>query len=160
MQDKILSIITNFKTQQTLYLRMAEMAQMQLNCLQQPVPGQPDSLPMILQARQELMQEIDRLNKQNQALQEQVVAQLMLPEFSLSHLENKIETDLFQALREVVHSLRNILADISTMDEQNHTLLKMNAVPGRMETPVNRQKAQKAYQQAAQQSKKKNEHPS
>lgn len=159
MQEKILSIISNFKIQQTLYLRMAEMAQMQLACLQQP-PTQPDHLPELLQTRQELMQEIDKLNKQNQALQEQVVVQLRLPEFSLSHLENKIEAGLFQALREVVDSLRGVLADISMMDEQNHTLLKKNAVPGRMEAPVNRQKAQNAYQQAAQQSKQKNQPPS
>jgi len=160
LQEMIASIISNFKAQQELYLRMSEMAKMQLTCLEQQCPEETASLSELLQGRQELMQEIDGLNKQNQTWQEQVAVQLELPEFSLSQLESKIEKGLHDSLHEVLDSLRELLADITATDEQNHALLKKNARPARAENPVSRQKAQNAYQQAARQSKKKNDTPS
>lgn len=155
VQKRIDEIIDNFRKQQQYYLQIFDLSSKQLAFLtdEQWIDKQ-EELNKLLEERQQLNNEVDALNLQNKFLQEQIMNMLALPEFVLSRLEGKLAEVQYTSLREVVESLGALLTKINAADEQNHTLIKKKAGPGRIQINTNRQQAQNAYQQAIQQGKK------
>lgn len=145
----IKEIIYNFEEQLSLYQQMAELSCSQLSCLKEPSSSTRE-LHRILDERQQLIQTVGTLNKANRHLQQVVVRESNLEEFTLSQIQEKIGTEEFKKLRTVVNRLGEILLSINESDAQSQSLMAQSGtgLPG--SRPANPARAVRAYRQSMQ----------
>jgi len=144
------NIIHNFNKQWLLCEKMAASAQEQLEVLKQADNAGISSQVMdIVAQRQKLLEDLQVLEDENRSLQEQVVSELGINEFTLSQLEAKLQNEQFAHLKEMVNQLGTILKTISEIDDQNQTLMRENLTRVKKpKTRANSQQASAAYNQA------------
>jgi len=144
------NIIHNFEEQWQLYKKMAARAQEQLDILQQAdKSGMPTQVMEIMAGRQKLLADLQVLEAENRGLQEQVVSELGINEFTLSQLESKIEDGQYADLKERVNQLGNTLKYISEIDDRNQILMRESLTWNNQTKPrANNQQASAAYNQA------------
>ena len=144
------NIIRNFEEQGQLCEKMVASAQEQLEILRQAKKaGMPSQVMDIMAERQKLLDDLQELEVENRALQQQVISELEINEFTLSKLKAKLESEQFANLKEMVNQMGNILKSISEIDDQNQLLMKESlARVNKTKTQVNNQQASKAYNQA------------
>lgn len=144
------NIIHNFEQQRLLCEKMVASAQEQLEILSQAKKvGMPSQVMDIMAERQKLLDDLQELEVENRALQQQVISELEINEFTLSKLKAKLESEQFANLKEMVNQMGNILKSISEIDDQNQLLMKESlARVNKTKTQVNNQQASKAYNQA------------
>lgn len=151
----IQEIVVNFQKQEQLYLTIADLSTKQLGLLEHDDwLTKPETLNDLLKKRQDIIKNIDRLNNDNKALQNEVNRQLAISDFVLSRLEPKINEEQYESLRQVIVRLGDLLADINKMDEQSNILIKRQAGYSKPAIHANRQQVQNAYQEAMQQARK------
>lgn len=144
------NIIHNFEKQWQLCNKMVASAREQLEFLQQADNAGISSQVMdVIAGRQKLLDDLQVLEAENRGLQEQVVSELGINEFTLSQLKVKLEEEQFAHLKEMVNQLGTILKSISEIDDQNQVLMKesLNRV-NQAKPRANSQQASKAYNQA------------
>lgn len=144
------NIIHNFEEQWQLCEKMAARAQEQLDILQQAdKSGMPTQVMEIMAGRQKLLADLQVLEAENRGLQEQVVSELGINEFTLSQLESKIEDGQYADLKERVNQLGNTLKYISEIDDRNQILMRESLTWNNQTKPrANNQQASAAYNQA------------
>jgi len=144
------NIIHNLEEQGQLCEKMAARAQEQLDILQQAdKSGIPAQVMDIMTGRQKLLEDLQVLEAENRSLQEQVINELGINEFTLSQLEAKLEDEQFNHLQVMVNQLGAMLKSISEIDDQNQTLMKENLIRTNQTKPrANNQQASVAYNQA------------
>jgi len=144
------NIIHNFKEQWLLCEKMAASAQEQLEMLKQAEnAGIPSQVMDIVAKRQELLEDLQVLEDANRNLQEQVVSELGIDEFTLSQLEAKLENEQFAHLKEIVNQLGTILNSISEIDDQSQALMREGlSRVNKTKARANNKQASQAYNQA------------
>jgi len=144
------NIIHNLEEQGQLCEKMAARAQEQLDILQQAdKSGMPTQVMEIMAGRQKLLADLQVLEAENRGLQEQVVSELGINEFTLSQLESKIEDGQYADLKERVNQLGNTLKYISEIDDRNQILMRESLTWNNQTKPrANNQQASAAYNQA------------
>lgn len=149
MNKTLEQIIENFDQQHELYTRMHHLAEEQLLLLQQGMQSAySDQINQLLLRRQDLLESIVKLNRQNKLWQEQVLIELDLPRFALSELKNRISEEQFHQLQKRVSDLGQLLESINNIDKKNQRAMEMtsNALSGRPVEKNSSHHAQKAYQ--------------
>ena len=144
------NIIHNFKEQWLLCEKMAASAQEQLEMLKQADNGGiPSQVMDIVAQRQKLLEDLQVLEDENRILQEQVVSELGIDEFTLSQLEAKLENEQFAHLKEMVNQLGTILKSISEIDDQSQVLMREGlSQVNKTKARANSKQARQAYNQA------------
>lgn len=144
------NIIHNFVKQWQLCEKMAARAQEQLEILKQAdKAGIPPQVMDIMAGRQKLLDDLQVLEAENRGLQEQVVSELGVNEFTLSQLEAKLENEQFVHLKEMVNQLGTILKSISEIDDQSQVLMREGLTRvNKTKTRANNKQASNAYNQA------------
>ena len=129
---------------------MAARAQEQLDILQQAnKSGIPAQVMDIMTGRQKLLEDLQVLEVENRSLQEQIVSELGIDEFTLSQLEVKLEDQQFAHLKEMVNQLGTILKSISEIDDQSQALMREGlSQVNKTKARANSKEASKAYNQA------------
>jgi len=144
------NIIHNFNKQWLLCEKMAASAQEQLEVLKQADNAGISSQVMdIVAQRQKLLEDLQVLEDENRILQEQVVSELGIDEFTLSQLEAKLENEQFAHLKEMVNQLGTILKSISEIDDQSQVLMRASLTrANKTKSRANNKQASQAYNQA------------
>ena len=144
------NIIHNFEEQGQLCEKMAARAQEQLEILKQAdKAGIPPQVMDIMAGRQKLLDDLQVLEAENRGLQEQVVSELGVNEFTLSQLEAKLENEQFVHLKEMVNQLGTILKSISEIDDQSQVLMREGlSQVNKTKARANSKQARQAYNQA------------
>ena len=144
------SIIHNFKEQWLLCEKMAASAREQLEILKQADnAGIPSQVMDIVAKRQKLLEDLQVLEVENRSLQEQIVSELGIDEFTLSQLEVKLEDQQFAHLKEMVNQLGTILNSISEIDDQSQALMREGlSQVNKTKARANNKQASQAYNQA------------
>jgi hypothetical protein len=144
------NIIHNFVKQWQLCEKMAARAQEQLEILKQAdKAGIPPQVMDIMAGRQKLLDDLQVLEAENRGLQEQVVSELGVNEFTLSQLEAKLENEQFVHLKEMVNQLGTILKSISEIDDLSQALMREGlSQVNKTKARANSKEASKAYNQA------------
>lgn len=144
------NIIRNFEDQWQLCGKMAALAQEQLEMLKQADKAGISSQVMdIVAERQKLLDDLQALEAENRSLQEQVINELGINEFTLSQLETKLEDEQFTNLKEMVNRLGTILKSISEIDDHTQALMReVLAWVNKTKPRVNNEQASAAYNQA------------
>lgn len=144
------NIIRNFEEQWQLCEKMVASAQEQLEILKQDDnPGIPSQVMDVMAGRQKLLDDLQVLGAENRDLQEQIVNELGINEFTLSQLKTELEDEEFAHLKEMVNQLGTILKSISEIDDQNQILMRESLTRVNQTKPrANNQQARKAYNQA------------
>jgi len=129
---------------------MAASAQEQLEMLKKADnTGIPSQVMDIVAKRQELLEDLQVLEDANRNLQEQVVSELGIDEFTLSQLEAKLENEQFAHLKEIVNQLGTILNSISEIDDQSQALMREGlSRVNKTKARANNKQASQAYNQA------------
>jgi len=155
IQSLIQDIVANFHKQDQLYLTIAELSGEQLALLSNDDwLDKPDKLNTLLEKRQTVIKEIDRLNSHNKIAQAEVKQQSGIADFVLSNLESQLDEEQYKSLSQVVIGLGDLLANITKMDEQSHLLIKSKAGISKTTLHTNSQQVKNAYQEAMQQAQK------
>lgn len=144
------NIIHNFNKQWLLCEKMAASAQEQLEVLKQADNAGISSQVMdIVAQRQKLLEDLQVLEDENRSLQEQVVSELGINEFTLSQLEAKLDNEQFVHLKEMVNQLGTILKTISEIDDQSQALMRKGlSQVKKTKARANSKQASQAYNQA------------
>ncbi len=144
------NIIHNFNKQWLLCEKMASSAREQLKMLKQADnAGIPSQVMDIVAQRQKLLEDLQVLEDANRSLQEQVVSELGIDEFTLSQLEAKLDNEQFVHLKEMVNQLGTILNSISEIDDQSQALMrKVLSQVNKTKARANNKQASQAYNQA------------
>lgn len=144
------NIIRNFEEQWQLCNKMVASAQEQLEILKQADNGGISAQVMdVIAGRQKLLDDLQVLETESRGLQEQIVSELGINEFTLSQLKTKLQEEQFIQLKEMVNQLGTILKSISEIDDQNQILMKESLTRVNQPKPrANNEQASKAYNQA------------
>ncbi len=130
--------------------KMAASAREQLEILKQADnAGIPSQVMDIVAKRQKLLEDLQVLEDENRSLQEQVVSELEINEFTLSQLKAKLENEQFAHLKEMVNQLGTILNCISEIDDQSQALMREGlSRVNKTKARANNKQASQAYNQA------------
>ena len=130
--------------------KMAASAREQLEILKQADnAGIPSQVMDIVAKRQKLLEDLQVLEVENRSLQEQIVSELGIDEFTLSQLEVKLEDQQFAHLKEMVNQLGTILKSISEIDDQSQALMRASLTrANKTKSRANNKQASQAYNQA------------
>ena len=130
--------------------KMAASAREQLEILKQADnAGIPSQVMDIVAKRQKLLEDLQVLEVENRSLQEQIVSELGIDEFTLSQLEVKLEDQQFAHLKEMVNQLGTILNSISEIDDQSQALMREGlSRVNKTKARANNKQASQAYNQA------------
>jgi DNA repair exonuclease SbcCD ATPase subunit len=144
------NIINNFKEQWLVCEKMVASAQEQLEMLKQADnAGIPSQVMDVVAQRQKLLEDLQVLEDENRSLQEQVVSELEINEFTLSQLKAKLENEQFAHLKEMVNQLGTILKTISEIDDQSQALMRASLTrANKTKSRANNKQASQAYNQA------------
>jgi len=144
------NIINNFKEQWLVCEKMVASAQEQLEMLKQADnAGIPSQVMDVVAQRQKLLEDLQVLEDENRGLQEQVVSELEINEFTLSQLKAKLENEQFAHLKEMVNQLGTILKTISEIDDQSQALMREGlSRVNKTKARANNKQASQAYNQA------------
>jgi hypothetical protein len=149
-REIITEIIENFKQQKQCYSRMLDFAGEQLAILEKS-QGQvyADEIEVLLARRNKLLEEINQNNRENRNLQQRIVKELGVEEFVLGQLENKLESEQYQALKEQISNLGELLEKISEKDERSQELMQQAIKSKRQKKPRgSSRQASQAYKQS------------
>ena len=149
-REIIIRIIENFKQQRQSYFRMLDLAGEQLAILEKN-RGKvyADEIEVLLARRNKLLEEINQNNWENRNLQQRVVKELGLEGFVLSQLENKLESEQYQALKEQISNLSKLLEMISEKDQRSQELMQQAINSQRKKGPrSSSRQASQAYKQS------------
>ncbi|MEN6460767.1 MAG: hypothetical protein ABFC94_05270 [Syntrophomonas sp.] len=149
LPDIIDKIINDFDRQMRLYMEMEKLSGCQLDFLQQAgCRGKMDELNELLSKRQNLIGEINQLNHSNKALQQEAQQFLGIKQFSLSQLKDKLESDQYLRLSQILQEIEQILVRIGQADKKSEQLMKDKFAASRNGARANHNQASKAYNQA------------
>ncbi|ABI67587.1 hypothetical protein [Syntrophomonas wolfei] len=149
-REIIREIIENFKQQKQCYSRMSDLASEQLAILEKS-QGQvyASEIDGLLRQRKEILDEINENNRKNKNLQQKIVKELGIEEFVLGQLEGSLESDHYQALKEQISNLSQLLEMISEKDQQSQELMQQAIKSKRQKKPRgSSQQASQAYKQS------------
>lgn len=156
MNDLLEKTIKNFQQQYKLYVDMMNLAEKQLQYIEQQGVPSSEQLLQLIQERQTLLQAINELNEKNRFFQNQITRELGLDAFVIRNLEGMIDEAYFRRLQEVISQLGLLLERIDASDQQSHRMLGdglkaryKKAAPKNTSTRANR-----AYKQAMENTKK------
>ena len=108
-----------------------------------------DEIEVLLARRNKLLEEINQNNQENRNLQQRIVKELGLEGFVLSQLENKLESEQYQALKEQISNLSKLLEMISEKDQRSQELMQQAINSQRKKGPrSSSRQASQAYKQS------------
>lgn len=156
MINEIVKRITdNFHNQKKSYCDMAGLAAEQLRILQATeYIKDTTEVREIVNRRNELMEQIFQMHKENKDLQEEICQELELKQFVLSKIEGKVETELFRELKDLIAELGRILEEINTLDKKNQALMMRSVDFWTEQQGTSTVQAQQAYQKEVSRGKK------
>lgn len=136
----IAHIINNYKEQIEMYSHMLELAQQQLNLVENNAPADE-----ILAERYRLMDDISSLNKQNQEWQDSVCQSMEIKSFTISNLQSTVNPAVIEELSQVLKEISQVLQQIEEVDQKIQESLNQQLIP-RNRTRTTHERAKKAYQ--------------
>lgn len=136
----IAHIINNYKEQIEMYSHMLELAQQQLDLVENNAPADE-----ILAERYRLMDDISSLNKQNQEWQDSVCQSMEIKSFTISNLQSTVNPAVIEELSQVLKEISQVLQQIEEVDQKIQAILNQQLIP-RNRTRTTHERAKKAYQ--------------
>jgi len=136
----IAHIISNYKEQIELYSHMLELAQQQLDLVENNAP-----MDEILAERYRLMDDISSLNKQNQEWQDSVCQSMEIKSFTINNLKANVNTGVVEELGQVLKEISQVLQQIEEVDQKIQESLNQQLIP-RNRPRASHKRAKKAYQ--------------
>jgi len=149
-REIIIEIIENFKKQKRSYSHMLDLASKQLAILEKN-QGQvyASEIDDLLRQRKDILDEINENNQKNKQLQQKIVKELGIEEFVLGQLESNLESAHYQALKEQISNLSQLLEKISEKDQRSQELMQQAINSKRQKRPLTSSlKASQAYKQS------------
>jgi hypothetical protein len=141
-------IIDNFQKQHRLCEEMAVYAREQLEWLKKSDKVQVTAQVMeVMVKRQKLLEDLQVIDAENKNLQEQVLNQFNIDEFTLSSLKPILEAVQYDELKQAVGRLGAILGTISEVDDKNQLLMRANLAAKNKGKKVSNQQADNMYKQ-------------
>ena len=136
----IAHIINNYKEQIELYSHMLELAQQQLDLVENNAP-----MDEILAERYRLMDDISSLNKQNQEWQDSVCQSMEIKSFTISNLQSTVNPAVIEELSQVLKEISQVLQQIEEVDQKIQEILNQQLIP-RNRPRATHERAKQAYQ--------------
>jgi len=136
----IAHIINNYKEQIELYSHMLELAQQQLDLVENNAPADE-----ILAERYRLMDDISSLNKQNQEWQDSVCQSMEIKSFTINNLKANVNAEVVEELSQVLKDISQVLQQIEEVDQKIQESLNQQLIP-RNRTRTTHERAKQAYQ--------------
>ncbi len=103
----------------------------------------------LLRQRKDILDEINENNQKNKQLQQKIVKELGIEEFVLGQLESNLESAHYQALKEQISNLSQLLEKISEKDQRSQELMQQAINSKRQKRPLTSSlKASQAYKQS------------
>lgn len=124
------NIIGNYAEQYRICEEMATLANKQLDLLKDSNQvGAFSQVMDVVNQRQALLASLQQLDLENRNLQEQVLAELGLDDFTLSQLQNRLDSEQYTNFKEILNKLGIILKSISETDYENQLLMREGLSP-------------------------------
>jgi chromosome segregation ATPase len=139
-ETTIAHIISNYKEQIEMYSHMLELAQQQLDLVENNAPADE-----ILAERYRLMDDISSLNKQNQEWQDSVCQSMEIKSFTISNLQSTVNPAVIEELSQVLKEISQVLQQIEEVDQKIQAILNQQLIP-RNRPRASHKRAKKAYQ--------------
>lgn len=150
LKETVNEVINNFNQQLQLYTEMMDLSARQLEFLSKTdYSEEGDELNQLLAKRQNLIKEINRLNRSNRKFRQRAAAYLEIDDFVLSQLQYKLDPEQFFQLQQVLAEIERILSVIADTDGNSEELMRKNyAAAVKAKPRANHTQASKAYNQA------------
>jgi chromosome segregation ATPase len=139
-ETTIAHIINNYKEQIEMYSHMLELAQQQLDLVENNAPADE-----ILAERYRLMDDISSLNKQNQEWQDSVCQSMEIKSFTISNLQSTVNPAVIEELSQVLKEISQVLQQIEEVDQKIQAILNQQLIP-RNRPRATHELAKQAYQ--------------
>lgn len=124
------NIIHNYAEQYRICEEMAALANKQLDLLKDSNQvGVFSQVMDVVTRRQALLASLQQLDSENRNLQEQVLGELDLGEFTLSQLQTRLEIEQYTNFKGMLNKLGIILKSISETDNENQLLMREGLSP-------------------------------
>ncbi|QGU00395.1 hypothetical protein SYNTR_1801 [Candidatus Syntrophocurvum alkaliphilum] len=154
IKDMVNKCIENFRNQQNLYAKMLYYAKMQL---EQTEATDVKEVEALLLKRTECLDEIIVLNQHNKILQDEIVDELNMSSFILSQLHEKLDSNQYEELKNIIAQTGDILREISIVDKENEKFIRSGLGTGASNAPkASNKQAKSAYNKSMNQNKEKN----